>query len=418
MMVKEHFIETVGLPRWTIGQGGSGGAIQQHLIAQNYPGLLDALNPLVSFPDAVTIAPGVLDCGLLTEFWRTEAGAGFTDDQQLAVHGHGSLGACGAWLETFVPAVDPTIGCAAAVPRKMIYDPYVNPSGARCSLQDANVNLFGRDAQGDALRPLDNVGVEYGRSALEAGTITVDQFLDLNENIGGYDIDGRFVPERMAADPEVIESSYRTGRVLHGDSALADVPIIDVDLYSDLTFDIHDRFRLFSVRDRLEGPDGDAEQRSRVIWTREGGDLTNLVTSPLPTVEMVGLLIEWLEGTTDGTPVAEARPATVTDDCETDEIRIEGDEVYETQNECTTTFPIHGDPRTAAGAPRGNDIIKCALRPVDVESYGVPFNDAQTARLARIFPSGTCDWETAGQGQSPLAGTWLSYPDPDLEDVT
>ncbi len=65
MMVKEHFIETFGVPRWTIGQGGSGGAIQQYLIAQNYPGLLDALNPLVSFPDAVSIAPGVTDCGLL-----------------------------------------------------------------------------------------------------------------------------------------------------------------------------------------------------------------------------------------------------------------------------------------------------------------------------------------------------------------
>jgi hypothetical protein len=372
----------------------------------------------VSFPDAITIAPGVLDCGLLTEFWLSDAGAGFSDEQRLAVHGHGSLGACPAWLETFVPAVDPTMGCAAAIPRKLLYDPYVNPTGARCSLQDANVNLFGTDQQGFARRALDNLGVEYGRAALEAGTITVDQFLDLNEGIGGYDIDGRLIPERMEADLDVIESSYRAGRVLHGDSAIADVPIIDVDLYSDLTFDIHDRFRLFSVRDRLEGPEPDAEQRSRVIWTREGGSLTNLVKAPLPTVELVGLLTEWLEATTDGTSVAEARPASVTDDCETDDTRLEGDDVYETQNECTTTFPIHGDPRTAAGAPRANDIIKCTLRPVDVETYGVRFDDAQTARLTRIFDRGTCDWETAGQGQAPLAGTWLRYPDPDLEDAT
>ena len=122
----------------------------------------------------------------------------------------------------------------------------------------------------------------------------------------------------LEADLDVIESSYRAGRVLHGDSAIADVPIIDVDLYSDLNFDIHDRFRLFSVRDRMEGAEGDPDHRTRVIWTREGGGLTNLVTAPLPTVEMVGLLTEWLEATTDGTPVADARPESITDSCEED----------------------------------------------------------------------------------------------------
>ena len=43
MMVKEHFIESFGVPVHTIGVGGSGGSMQQHLIAQNYPGLLDGI---------------------------------------------------------------------------------------------------------------------------------------------------------------------------------------------------------------------------------------------------------------------------------------------------------------------------------------------------------------------------------------
>src|SRR5262249_61607838 len=43
MMVKEHLTETYGQPRWTMGQGCSGGSIQQHLIAANYPGLLDGV---------------------------------------------------------------------------------------------------------------------------------------------------------------------------------------------------------------------------------------------------------------------------------------------------------------------------------------------------------------------------------------
>ena len=52
LVAKEHFAETYGVPRHTIGSGGSGGAIQQFQIAQNYPGILDALAPTAAFPDA------------------------------------------------------------------------------------------------------------------------------------------------------------------------------------------------------------------------------------------------------------------------------------------------------------------------------------------------------------------------------
>ena len=52
MMLKEYFIERYGLPKWTVGSGGSGGAIQQLLITEIYPGLLDGLQPSASFPDS------------------------------------------------------------------------------------------------------------------------------------------------------------------------------------------------------------------------------------------------------------------------------------------------------------------------------------------------------------------------------
>ena len=45
MMVKEHFIEAYGVPKFTIGWGCSGGAEQVQPIAQNYPGLLDGIIP-------------------------------------------------------------------------------------------------------------------------------------------------------------------------------------------------------------------------------------------------------------------------------------------------------------------------------------------------------------------------------------
>ena len=71
LMTREHFVETYGVPEFTIGDGGSGGAIQQLLIAQNQPGLLDALSPAAPFPDALSIAGGVSDCGLLVDYYET-----------------------------------------------------------------------------------------------------------------------------------------------------------------------------------------------------------------------------------------------------------------------------------------------------------------------------------------------------------
>ena len=61
--------------------------------------------------------------------------------------------------------------------------------------------MFGVDPDtGFARRPLDNVGIQYGLAALNAGVIDVDQFLDLNEHIGGYDIDGNIVAARADDD--------------------------------------------------------------------------------------------------------------------------------------------------------------------------------------------------------------------------
>ena len=69
MMVKEHFIDTYGPVQFTIGWGGSGGAIQQYEIADSYPGILDGIIPSISFPDPLTTAGPVTDCRLLDSFF-------------------------------------------------------------------------------------------------------------------------------------------------------------------------------------------------------------------------------------------------------------------------------------------------------------------------------------------------------------
>ena len=67
-MIKERFIEQYGLPQYTVGLGSSGGAMQQHLIAHNYPGLLDALTPVRNFPD-LDRDHRRIDCGLLNHYF-------------------------------------------------------------------------------------------------------------------------------------------------------------------------------------------------------------------------------------------------------------------------------------------------------------------------------------------------------------
>jgi len=53
-------------------------------------------------------------------------------------------------------------------------------------------------------RLLDNVGVQYGLSALMSGAITPDQFVDLNVNIGSHDINYVWQQARVAADPSAL----------------------------------------------------------------------------------------------------------------------------------------------------------------------------------------------------------------------
>jgi hypothetical protein len=69
MMLQEQIRETFGSIRYTIGSGCSGGSIQQHLIAANYPGLLDGILPNCSYEDSWTTAMGVGDCHMLLNYF-------------------------------------------------------------------------------------------------------------------------------------------------------------------------------------------------------------------------------------------------------------------------------------------------------------------------------------------------------------
>ena len=68
IMVKDRFVSAYAEPEYTIGVGGSGGAIQQYVYGQNHKGLLDGGVPQYSYSDMVTQTIHVGDCELL-ERW-------------------------------------------------------------------------------------------------------------------------------------------------------------------------------------------------------------------------------------------------------------------------------------------------------------------------------------------------------------
>ena len=428
MMVKEHFIKRFGMPVHTIGAGPSGGSMQQHLIAQNYPGLFDGAMPTVSYPDHTSIVSGVTDCSLLDHAFAAGQQK-WTDDQKTAVSGYATWGTCEkSWFNSAyspgwvsaAPIASRTsraLTCDASIPRELVYDPVKNPKGARCDIYDTQVNVYGRDPKtGFARRPLDNVGVQYGLRALAAGAISADQFLELNERIGGYDNDGNIGSARSVADPLALRTAYQTGRVNTGAGGLGAIPIVDFRPYVDFAPDIHDRFRSFVTRARLAAANGRAD--NHVMLTLPGGNngLLSAIT-PDRTAFVLKSMNQWLDNiagdrSNDAAAVKVGRnkPRDLVDGCWT----AEGDwiaepQVYGPAGQCNRLYPPHADPRMAAGAPLTDDILKCTLKPVDPRDYGQKLNAAEIARVKAIFPQGVCDYSRPGVEQQRVSDTWRKY---------
>jgi hypothetical protein len=406
MMVKERFIEMYGPPLFTFGRGGSGGAYQQIQIADNYPGLLDGIIPSATFPDVLATIQFLTDGQLLTRYFANSA---LTDQQKLAISGAGVLPTITS-VSYGAGRINPRTFCPPVLPAAQRYDPVLNPKGARCDVFDHAVNVYGRNpVTGFARRPIDNTGVQYGLNALRSGTITVAQFLDLNERIGGYDHDANFVPMRSVADPDALRIAHATGRVTNGGGGLARIPIIDLRGYLDLApkGDIHLKYHSFGLRDRLIRSNGTAANEVMVLTDGR---------QPKTEERMIASMDQWLttlrEDRSDDSPVVKivrARPADLEDGCYTPS----GDFIVEWQRfaggECNKYFPTFPSPRMVAGGPTTNDVLKCQLKPLDWREYGLPFTEEQKARLRAIFPAGVCDWSKPGVSQGKLQGVWLSY---------
>ncbi|HVQ16174.1 MAG TPA: DUF6351 family protein, partial [Vicinamibacterales bacterium] len=417
MMTKEHFVEAYGAPKFTVGFGGSGATYQQHQIGDGYPGLLDGLMVQRSFPDMEFGTVGMIsDARLLANYFDKLSGpVTFTDEQERQIAGLGQI----ATLKT--NSLNPgriTVGEYCSVPEALRYDAVKNPTGARCDVYDHAVNVWGRDPKtGFARRPIDNVGIQYGLGALNAGVITKEQFLDLNAKIGGYDNDGKIVETRSVADPAALRTAYRMGRLTWGGGGLATTPIIDYRAYLDDAQggNIHLRYHSFSTRERLQKANGYTDNQVMLTDDRRWGDS---LKAPVLR-QALGQMDQWLTKIADDTSgssklakLRRAKPADLVDACWTRDEHPQKivERQMPTSGKCNELYPANSFPRGVAGSALAADIIKCQLKPVSPSDYKVTFTADEMSRLKQIFTGGVCDWSKPGVDQQPMTGTWQALP--------
>lgn len=233
LMLKEHFVEDHGVPLYTVGVGGSGGAIQQYVYAQNHPGLIDAAIPQYSYSDMITQTIHVGDCELLEHYfdatdrtnpkWQDVLNRRSIQGLNASRVPTMSAGEAAQWNGIY--GIYSLLGLNRPVPPPGSSLPAItecrrawfgltpltlNPTFTDVSDLDKLaqgaagvdwthtgdlVNIYGVDASGFGRNPWDNVGVQYGLQALIDGDITPAEFLDLNARVGSWKEPGQMVVE-------------------------------------------------------------------------------------------------------------------------------------------------------------------------------------------------------------------------------
>lgn len=426
LMVKEHFIKRFGEPRYTVGLGGSGGAIQQYIYQQNHPGLLDGGIAQYSYPDMVSQIIHVGDCELLEHYmdvtdkdnprWRETGnrsqliGFNATDDvpdplapikQQLGYGAApGSTECTAAWRGLTPLAMNPQYG---GVPdQDLMHPPGLMDDVVWTHFDDLR-QITGVDDNGWARIPWDNTGVQYGLVALREGELTPEEFLHLNAHVGGWkhpsqmvqegypfigepeagnfdpwsrrnmllSPDGVQVAPRTRGDTEAVQALFESGMVFDGQ---LDIPIIDWRHYLEHTLDMHNTQQSFVARQRIVNRMGHSANQS--IWITDARperihDQTEMA---------LAVMHEWIEAiqADPAAGIAGNRPAAAQDACFAADgaLIAQGDNVWngvlsndatsDEMGECAQHFPVFSTPRVAAGAPTEGNVFQCQLKTVDV----------------------------------------------------
>lgn len=456
LMVKERFVERYDVPFYTVGVGGSGGAIQQYVYAQNHPGLIDAGVPQYSYPDMVTQAVHIGDCELLEFYmdaidstnprWRTWTNRSILQGLNASdtlpnpyTGGLPGLTECiNGWRGLSPLALNPWYGQAT---NQLLFEPLSAIATTEWTHFADLVNIVGRGADGYARRYWDNVGVQYGLQAVATGRITPPEFLQVNAVVGGWKDQPAMVQEacpfypvpgcfdaanwdpwsyrnqvfsvgpapapRTRGDLEAMRAVYRAGLVFMGD---IDIPMIDWRHYLERELDMHNTQQSFAARQRMLNADGDAS--NQVIWFTDSVARSRFDQTP----EALEVIDEWMRNlrARPHLGVAGNKPSRATDRC-FDAAGVEiasGPDVWDgildtnPPGACTTRFPIFSTSRRVAGGPFEQSLFKCQLISV-AEAVARGFYGAWTPGpaeigvLMAIFPEGVCDYSKPDAGLPP-----------------
>ncbi|HZY17094.1 MAG TPA: DUF6351 family protein [Ramlibacter sp.] len=456
LMMKERIGDSLGPIRYTMGAGCSGGSINSNMSASIVPGLLDGITTTCTYPDSETTTLEVGDCVLLVEAyqkpqmlakWATLGlSQGAINARKAAINGHPDQSACHGWYNAFgsngragvyqqrlvannttgAIVQQPTATNNCEMPNSAVYNP-ADPSTAnrpRCNAWSWAEPVWGRagDGSGAAQDTRDNVGVQYGLKALQDGAITPEEFVLLNELVGGIDRDSTPRAARTTADTAALETAYRAGIVASG-RQLAKTPIIDLRGWDDSNVNtppgitpgtnaipIHHQWFSFAIRDRITAGYGDAGNQALWRFARTGLTPPGTMAQDafLAMDQWLGALVSDTSNTPIEQKVRNTRPASTADFCvlpgdATQSSRITDQAVCDADPFLRPSL----SPRQVAGGPRSEDVLKCALKPLSMADYGgQAFSADQWSRLQAVFPSGVCDWSKPGIGQqaalSPL----------------
>lgn len=460
--VKSQFVALYGEPLYTVGIGGSGGAIQQYLIAQNNPEILDAIIPLYSYPDMVSQIIYVLDCEPLEYYFEKLD----KDNQRWSSWGQRSLLHGLSYDEALLNKFTAVNSVASLMSGKLqditldvfgsneciegwrgltplVHNPNFvhfmrnfSPKLAE-SIQWTHWNdlryFYGTDEHGYANSAWDNEGVQYGLESLLSGELSEQEFLKINAKVGGWKyqkdwnkellwlLEGKIFPvdlsfwshqnirasksykkpaSRTKANPKAIAAAYYSGHVFVGE---IEVPILDVRHYLDDELDMHHASASFATRMRIQKQRGSYD--NQVIWvSHKDFDPIN---------EAFKVMDDWML-TLKHNPqlsVSEGRPEQAFDTCfgKKGNIIDRGDGVWDgewnnrSDGSCTRVYPPLTNSREIAGAPNSGDVFKCHLQPVQKALHEGLYGDVDMqpylAQLQDVFPSGVCDYRLGDAGR-------------------
>lgn len=397
LMARERVAEQYGPARATLGTGCSGGAIAQTMLAHAYPGFYDGITTQCTFVDLFTTGKQAISGHLFRKLFGP--GGRPTGSAEWPLVSSNNPAAPAPADDTlfdtaFWPSIDGAAGCGGLTPEQK--------ATVRCGVLDHNVNILGLGRTGFVGVPFDNVGVQYGLKALQAGTLTPQQFVDINKEIGGLDPDTLdYVPARTEADASALANAYRAGYLAIGNT-LADTPIIEGRGPNEAAAHVTYPTKVIDARlQRFAGTTA-----SHVLWEGPVPLLGNTSYADRMVFEM-DRWVAAIQGDDRAVPKAEKvrenKPADLTDRCET------ADGTSTPPGTCP--YVRYNDaPTQVAGEGPDNDILKCQLEPLDRADYPLTMTDAQFATLQDAFPTGVCDWSQPGVGETETV-PWLTFED-------